>query len=205
MQQPAPVAVLLRRHARTRHPVAARAHHRPGTRKCLPSQMHERRGKNREIEPPWTAPRSPALPLLRKLRGGQGCCIGAGARPAAALGRSPVLPPSRHGCAQDKAAQGCFGRRRGGVGAGAHMGVAAGEWSLITAGDGPGAGLSGPSGDRTRPLGPRSFDAVSPSRMSKTGSVLRVSAACEPDLCGHLGARSRLDCAAVASTLVAGG
>ena len=167
--------------------------------------MHEKRGENREIEPPWTAPCGPGLPPLRKLHGAQACRFGAGARPAAALGRSPVLPPARHGCARNQAARGCFGRRRAVVMAGAHTGRVAGEWSLITAGDGPGAGPSGLSVDRTRPLSPESFDAILPSMLGQEGF-------CPSSLCRlrarplrPLGGQEPIGYAVVASTLVAGG
>lgn len=167
--------------------------------------MHEKGGENREIEPPWAAPWSPTLPHLRKPHGAQWRCVGAGVRPVAALGRSPVLSPARHEGVRKVTAEGGSGRRRAVVHARAHWCVAVGEWSLITAGDGPDAGLSGQSCYWTRPLNPRSFVAVSPDRSGKTGSVLRVSAAWPPDLCGHLGARSRSGDPRVASTLVAGG
>jgi len=54
-----------------------------------------------------------------------------------------VLSPARHDSDRGKAAECCPDRRRAVVRARAHRGVAVGEWSLITAGDGPGAGLSG--------------------------------------------------------------
>jgi len=54
-----------------------------------------------------------------------------------------VLSPARHDSVRGEAAECRPDRRRAVVRARAHRGVAVGEWSLITAGDGPGAGLSG--------------------------------------------------------------
>lgn len=42
-------------------PPGRQALSRPTTLGCRPSQMHEKGGKNREIEPPWTARRAPAF------------------------------------------------------------------------------------------------------------------------------------------------